>query len=165
MEGKYQIQWNESQAMMELYKGKLTTRPDSHSGEGIFFTSKFLASLAIWSNSIVYTYRCGREDGFIKSHLIAYHTRLNDIGTMVVMKLENDTKRTTKEVLDMFAPMEEGFVKTLIPMKEMCPLGDPVARSQARRILRRLDEFKEITLTPINANEMVLGMIHHVKQP
>ena len=29
-------------------------------------------------------------------------------------------------------------------MKEMCPLGDPVARSQARRILRRLDEFREI---------------------
>lgn len=63
---------------------------------------------------------------------------------MAVMKLENDTKRTSREVFDAFAPLEEGFVKTLIPMKEMCPLGDPVARSQARRILRRLEEFREV---------------------
>ena len=112
---------------------------------------------------------------------------------MAVMKLENDSKRTSREVFDTFAPLEEGFVKTMIPMKEMCPLGDPVARSQARRILRRLDEFREIvfdfrdidfmgqgfadvvfrvfqnqhpdiTLTVINANESVLGMIRHVKR-
>ena len=69
---------------------------------------------------------------------------MEGIGTMAVMKLENDSKRTSREVLDTFAPLEEGFVKTLIPMKEMCPLGNPVARSQARRILRRLDEFREI---------------------
>lgn len=35
-------------------------------------------------------------------------------------------------------------MRTEIPMREMCPLGNPVARSQARRILRRLDEFEEI---------------------
>lgn len=55
-----------------------------------------------------------------------------------------DAERTSKEIFNAFAPLEEGCVKTMIPMKEMCPLGDPVARSQARRILRRLDEFREI---------------------
>ena len=112
---------------------------------------------------------------------------------MAVMKQENDTKRTSREVFEAFAPLEEGLVKTLIPMKEMCPLGDPVARSQARRILRRLDEFEEIifdfqgiefmgqgfadevfrvfqdqhpkiTLTVINANRSVEGMIRHVRR-
>lgn len=190
---KQGVSLSASQAMTELYKGKLTTRPDSHSGEGIFFTSKFLASMAICSDSTVYTYRCSERDSFISSHLMAYYTRLNKIGTMVVMKLENETMRTTKEVFDMFAPIDEGFVKTMIPMKEMCPQGDPVARSQARRILRRLEEFKEvifdftdiefmgqgfadevfrvfqnrnpeIVLTVINANETVLGMIRHVKR-
>lgn len=107
---------------------------------------------------------------------------------MAVMKQENDTKRTSREVFEAFAPLEEGFVKTLIPMKEMCPLGDPVARSQARRILRRLEEFREVVfdfhgvgfmgqgfadevfrvfqdqhpdvkLTVINANASVQGMI------
>ena len=104
-----------------------------------------------------------------------------------------DAERTSKEIFNAFAPLKEGCVKTMIPMKEMCPLGNPVARSQARRILRRLDEFREIifdfcdidfmgqgfadevfrvfqdqhpeiALTVINANESVLGMIRHVKR-
>ena len=133
------------------------------------------------------------RDRFVQSHLISYYTKMEEIGTMAVMKLENESKRTSREVFDSFTPLEEGFVKTMIPMKEMCPLGDPVARSQARRILRRLDEFREIifdfcdidfmgqgfadevfrvfqnqhpdiTLTVINANESVLGMIRHIKR-
>lgn len=47
---------------------------------------------------------------------------------MVVMRLENDTITTSKDVFDSFAPLEEGFIKTLIPMREVCPLGNPVAR-------------------------------------
>lgn len=69
---------------------------------------------------------------------------MEGIGTMAVMKLANDSKLTSREVFAEFAPLEEGVVKTYIPLREMCPQGDHVARSQARRILRRLDEFKEI---------------------
>ena len=187
------ISLNSEQAAMELYKGRLTTDPARHSGEGIFFVSKMLSEFAVWSDNTVYSYRCDDRDRFVQSHLISYYTKMEGIGTMAVMKLENETKRTSREIFDAFAPLEEGFVKTMIPMKEMCPLGDPVARSQARRILRRLDEFREIifdfydidfmgqgfadevfrvfqdqhpdiTLTVINANESVLGMIRHVKR-
>ena len=182
-----------AQAALELYKGKLTTNPEGHSGEGIFFVSKMLAQFAIWSENTVYAYRCGDRHRFVQSHLISYYTRLEGIGTMAVMKLDNDTKRTSREVFDTYAPLEEGFVKTEILLREMCPLGDPVARSQARRILRRLDEFKEvvfdfrgidfmgqgfadevfrvfqnrhpdITLTVVNANASVQGMIRHVRR-
>lgn len=145
------------------------------------------------SSGKVYPYRCGDRHRFVQSHLISYYTRLEGIGTMAVMKLDNDTKRTSREVFDTYAPLEEGFVKTEILLREMCPLGDPVARSQARRILRRLDEFKEvvfdfrgidfmgqgfadevfrvfqnrhpdITLTVVNANASVQGMIRHVRR-
>lgn len=182
-----------AQAALELYKGKLTTNPEGHSGEGIFFVSKMLAQFAIWSENTVYAYRCGDRHRFVQSHLISYYTTLEGIGTMAVMKLDNDTKRTSREVFDTYAPLEEGFVKTEILLREMCPLGDPVARSQARRILRRLDEFKEvvfdfrgidfmgqgfadevfrvfqnrhpdITLTVVNANASVQGMIRHVRR-
>ena len=187
------ISLNSEQAAMELYKGRMTTDPARHSGEGIFFVSKMLSEFAVWSDNTVYSYRCDDRDRFVQSHLISYYTKMEGIGTMAVMKLENDSKRTSREVFDTFAPLEEGFVKTLIPMKEMCPLGDPVARSQARRILRRLDEFREIIfdfrdidfmgqgfadevfrvfqnqhpdimLNVINANETVLGMIRHIKR-
>lgn len=112
---------------------------------------------------------------------------------MAVMKLENHTTRTSVEVFETFAPMGDGFTKTLLPMKELCAFGDPVARSQARRLVRRLEEFEEvildfqgiefmgqgfadelfrvfqnknpkIKLTVINGNRAVLGMIEHVKK-
>ena len=128
---------------------------------------------------------------FVKSHLISYYNRLNQIGTMVTMKLENNTTRKIGEVFDMFAPIDEGFVRTRIPIKEVCPYGEPIARSQARRIVHRLEEFKqveldfegidfmgqgfadeifrvfqnehpEVELIPMNACRSVLGMIKHV---
>lgn len=179
--------------LAELYKGKLTTKPNNHSGEGIFFTSKVLNEFAVWSDSAIFAQGCYDKDCFVESHLIAYHNKLNHIGTMVMMKLENQTTRTIKEVFDIFAPVEEGFIMTRIPLAEVCPYAEPVARSQARRILYRLEEFKqiefdfegvefmgqgfadevfrvfqnqypEIELIPINANPTVLGMIKHVQR-
>lgn len=187
------MKMNAAQAALELYKGKFTTDPSSHSGEGIFFVSKMLSEFAIWSEDTYYSWRCDDRDRFVQSHLLAYYTRLGGIGTMAVMKLANNAEHTSREVFDEFAPLEEGVVKTQIPLREMCPLGDPVARSQARRILRRLDEFEEIifdfqgiefmgqgfadevfrvfqnqhpkiTLTVINANRSVEGMIRHVRR-
>lgn len=46
----------------------------------------------------------------------------------------------------MYTDIEEGFIRTSIPVKEACLTGEPVARSQARRICNRLDEFKEVIL-------------------
>ena len=54
---------------MELYKGRLTTDPDRHSGEGIFFVSKMLSEFAVWSDNTVYSYRCDDRDRFVQSHL------------------------------------------------------------------------------------------------
>lgn len=179
--------------LTELYKGKLTTSPENHSGEGIFFTSKVLNEFAIWSDNAVFSQGCYDKEQFLESHLLSYYNKINHIGTMVVMKLENQTVRTIKEVFDMFAPIEEGFIKTRIPLAEVCPYAEPVARSQARRILYRLEEFKqvefdfegvefmgqgfadevfrvfqnkypEIELLAINANRTVLGMIKHVRR-
>ena len=42
------------QAMLELYKGKLTTNPSCHSGEGIFFSSKMLTEFAILSDNTIF---------------------------------------------------------------------------------------------------------------
>ena len=179
------------EALLELYKGKLTTCPERHSGEGVFFTSKVLNEFAIWSDDVIYSQGCYDKGNFVQSHLLAYHNRLKGIGTMVVMKLENYTTRMIKEVFDMFAPIEAGFIKTRIPIAEVCPYAEPIARSQARRILYRLEQFKqvefdfagvefmgqgfadevfrvfqnkypEIELIPINANPSVLGMVKHV---
>ena len=46
----------------------------------------------------------------------------------------------------MYTDIDEGFIKTQIPVKEACISGEPVARSQARRICNRLDMFQEAIL-------------------
>ena len=69
---KYGLALDRRQAALELYKGRLTTDPSRHSGEGIFFVSKMLTEFAIWSENIVYSYRCGDRDRFVQSHLISY---------------------------------------------------------------------------------------------
>ena len=65
------ISLNSEQAAMELYKGRLTTDPARHSGEGIFFVSKMLSEFAVWSDNTVYSYRCDDRDRFVQSHLIS----------------------------------------------------------------------------------------------
>ena len=71
-------------------------------------------------------------------------------GTVIIMKLANNSARTINSVFDMFElPGDEdhGFVKTLIPVKlaqhdkEMM-----VSRSQARRVLARVNRFKHVGL-------------------
>lgn len=179
-------------AVTELYKGKLTTDPERHSGEGVFFSAKMMRSFAIWSDNTIFSTGYLEKDRLVKSHLIAYYNRFRKIGTMVVMRLENQTTRKVREIFNMFASIEEGFTKTVIPIREVCPYGEPIARSQARRILFRLEEFREvnldftgvdfmgqgfadeifrvfqkkhpeIVLNPVNANESVLGMVKHVR--
>lgn len=189
---KFQYSALYEDAVTELYKGKLTTNPTYHSGEGVFFSSKMMQNFVIWSDNTIFSTGFLEKDKLVQSHLISYYTRLQKIGTMVVMRLENQAARKIKEVFDMYAPVDEGFVKTVIPIREVCPYGEPIARSQARRILFRLEKFKEVeldftgiefmgqgfadeifrvfqnkhpelVLKPIHANESVLGMVKHVR--
>lgn len=133
-------------ALVELYKGKFTSNAVAHSGEGIFFSSKMLDDYVLWSDSLMYLCGNKRELKLIQSHLLAYASRLSKIGTMICMVLENDTSRKIEEVFDMYTDIDMGFTKTHIPIKEACITGEPVARSQARRICNRLEEFKEVIL-------------------
>ena len=73
------------QAVLELYKGKLTTNLKEHSGEGIFFSSRMLTEFAILSDHAIFSMKSENRESFIRSHLIAYYTRLEKVGTMVVM--------------------------------------------------------------------------------
>lgn len=141
--------WNNpdcEDALIELYKGKITSDSSSHSGEGVFFSSKVMSEFGIWSDAKIYKFGYGRDMEVIEHRLLAYASRLQNIGTLVMMTLENETSRKLSEVFDMYTDIEEGFIRTRIPVKEACLSGEPVARSQARRICNRLDEFKEVIL-------------------
>ena len=62
------------------------------------------------------------------------------------MELANKTHKELREIFDMYADIDGGLTKTSIPMKNIFGNTFPVARSQARRLSNRLEQFKEVEL-------------------
>ena len=145
------------EAVLELYKGKFTTNPDNHSGEGIFFSSKLLEKFALVSDNTIFKTGYDGDYTVINSHLLSYAMKFTKKGTVVVMELENQTNRKPLDVFNEYSNVDEGLIKTRIPIFEACRDRNPIARSQARRIAERLDEFKEVELDFSNAEIMAQG--------
>ena len=62
------------------------------------------------------------------------------------MRLYNHTSRTTKKIFDAYSSGEEyGFNKTVVPVS-LARYGEEqlVSRSQAKRLLSRVEVFKEV---------------------
>lgn len=174
-------------AILELSKGKLTTDPKRHSGEGIFFTSRMFDSFRILSDGAYFSHEIGDASDWLLEHQ-------GDKGTAVWMKLQNHTARTAKKIFDQFAPGDDfGFSKTIVPVR-LAQYGNDllISRSQAKRVLARVELFKsvvfdfkevesigqafadevfrvfaiehpEIEILATNANSAVKRMIAHVK--
>jgi anti-sigma regulatory factor (Ser/Thr protein kinase)/biotin operon repressor len=129
-------------AVLELAKGKFTTDPRNHSGEGIFFTSRMFDKFIIASGEVFFSHQFDEKEDWI------LHSSTNAGGTLVEMVLHNHTARTTKKVFDRFTSDDDyGFTKTVVPVKLM-HYGDDnlVSRSQAKRLLLRVDRFKTVVL-------------------
>ncbi len=126
--------------MLELAKGKLTTDPKRHSGEGIFFTSRIFDEYWILSGGTAFSHSGDIDEDWILA------TQEHWSGTTVSMTLESNTKRTAKEVFDELAPGDEyGFTKTVVPVR-LAQYGDDhlVSRSQAKRLLASVERFKTV---------------------
>lgn len=134
---------DERHAVLELAKGKFTTDPKNHSGEGVFFTSRMFDEYDILSGAVFFGHTSGRDEDWILER-----QKKNDTGTMVTMKLNNHTSRTMKKVFDQFTIGDDfGFNKTVVPVELAQYGGDQlVSRSQAKRLLSRVELFKVVVL-------------------
>ncbi|MFI5348555.1 MAG: STAS-like domain-containing protein [Elusimicrobiota bacterium] len=132
------------EALLELQKGKLTTNPEKHSGEGIFFTSKMFDTFHIQSrgygliggSELNATPDPGLEDDPWEK------------GTEVVMLIHENSLRKAEDVFGEFSNTEDfGFVRTRIPMIEAKGADEELlSRSQAKRVMMRTELFKEVIL-------------------
>lgn len=129
------------EAILELAKGKFTTDPANHSGEGIFFSSKVFDVFDIRSGKLHFAHDDGRVD-------VLFERSAEAPGTTVFMQLANDTARTTRAVFDKFAAPEEfTFAKTLVPVRLAQHEGEKlVSRSQAKRLTMRFERFQTVVL-------------------
>ena len=134
-------------ALLELSKGKVTTDPESHSGEGLFFTSRMFSRFSILSGSLYFRRQNQEGDDWLIDVDDKGHELLN--GTMITMDISVSATHTISEVLTRFASEHHdyGFTKTHVPMQLVRYEGEQlVSRSQARRLLARVDQFKEVLL-------------------
>jgi len=134
---------DERHSVLELAKGKCTTDPARHSGEGIFFASRMFDDFTILSGEAIFSHEFADAEDWIMER------EKYSSGTAVFMTLSTHTSRTTKKVFDKFASDsgDYGFTKTVVPVR-LVRYGDDnlVSRSQARRLLARVDRFKLVML-------------------
>ncbi|MDQ3261966.1 MAG: DUF4325 domain-containing protein [Pseudomonadota bacterium] len=131
---------DERHAVLELAKGKFTTDPKNHSGEGIFFASRMFDDFRILSGGVYFSHEFEENEDWIMQSGDTMP------GTLVKMRLNNHTSRATKKVFDKFTTDDNyGFTKTVVPVK-LTQYGDDnlVSRSQAKRLLLRIDRFKVV---------------------
>ena len=127
---------NEEEVVCELFKGKLTTDRKNHSGEGIFFSSRVMDRFQIVSGGYCYSMdQCGKE-------VVGDEQRS---GTQILMSISNYSQKKLSEIFNQYADIENGFVKTTIPLKNLFQ-GEMVSRSQAKRICERLESFQTVRL-------------------
>lgn len=131
---------DERHAILELAKGKLTTDPKNHTGEGIFFSSRMFDEFDILSGGVYFSHKFGDSADWI-----AERDRF-DTGTSVWMKLNGHTARTTGKIFDYYTSDDHyGFTKTVVPVK-LARYGNEnlISRSQAKRLLARVELFKTV---------------------
>lgn len=132
---------NASEALFELSKGKLTTDPARHTGEGIFFTSRMFDDFYILSGDLFFTHEPDSDWLLMRP--------ASSSGTSVSMKVSLTTTRTPKSVYEQFTSSDDqmDFSKTVLSVKLLEQTGAPlVSRSQAKRLLARLARFREVVL-------------------
>jgi biotin operon repressor/anti-sigma regulatory factor (Ser/Thr protein kinase) len=129
----------EEQAIGELLKGKATSMPERHAGEGIFFTSKACDRFALRSHRIELVFDTRRKDTFVT-------VRAPLRGTEVSLSVSRSARRKLQDVFADFAPedFDFRFERSLVTVRFYA--GEYVSRSEARRLLARLDQFREVIL-------------------
>ncbi|HUC59794.1 MAG TPA: DUF4325 domain-containing protein, partial [Streptosporangiaceae bacterium] len=143
---------SEFESVQELSKGKRTTDPRRHSGEGIFFTSKVVDIFRLTSSGVRWTVDNLRNDQ-------ALGVVPPTAGTSVQCQLDPHTERVLSEIFLEFTEDHE-FVRTrpVVKLFEISTLF--VSRSEARRLLDGLAaDFETVEVDFAGVTEVGQGFI------
>jgi anti-sigma regulatory factor (Ser/Thr protein kinase) len=129
----------ELEALQDLSKGKTTTMPSRHTGEGIFFTSKAANRFEIESGSLRWIVDNRRNDMAVGNldHPVQ--------GTVVRVEVDIDNAHDIAEVFAQFTEDFE-FSKTRTVIRLFAYGTEFVSRSEAKRLVRGLEKFREVVV-------------------
>ncbi len=136
---------DEREGVLHLSKGKFTTDPERHSGEGLFFTSRVFDVFGLFSEGLFYCKDNLQDDWFLERR-----KRDKSKGTKVSMAIRFDTKRTLGDVVNFFSRTESELplLDTTEIRVQLSKLEEEhyVSRSQAKRVLLGVEKFRRVVL-------------------
>lgn len=132
-----------SLAMLELSKGRLTSQPDRHCGQGLFFVARMADVFELHANQHSFQRRSWGRTGWQPGRP-APHS-----GTSAFVAIALDTDRTVQQVLQAHSVdgASYAFETTSVPLQLLT--GHQVgleSRAQARRVAHRLTAFRRADL-------------------
>jgi len=145
------------EGLLALTKGKVTTDPRNHTGEGIFFSSRAVDRFVIEANGICYTKDNSENDWFYAKSTVKK-------GTTLKLYIHHACTRSLKNIFSEYTdPEDYRFDKTEI-LVELAKLGDEryISRSQAKRILADLERFSRIVLDFRSVETVGQGFVDEV---
>jgi anti-sigma regulatory factor (Ser/Thr protein kinase) len=126
-------------ALEELSKGKLTTQPERHSGEGIFFTSLAVDLFDLRANNLRWTVDNRRND-------VALGEVELPSGTQIRFEVDAQTTRRLQEVFERFTDEELRFNRSRGIVKLFQHGAEFVSRSEAKRLMTGFERFAEVDI-------------------
>lgn len=150
-------------AVLELSKGRVTTNPRNHTGEGIFFASRAFSAFRVEANGLVYERRNRELERGDASAAFSPPLALppppqlpctaHKTGTSVAMAVRLSSKLELREIFNRYttgAPDDLSFDRTVVPVRlaRLARLGGEnlLSRSQAKRVMSGLEKFKVVEL-------------------
>lgn len=130
------------ESILQLNKGKMTTDPMHHTGKGIFFTARAFDTFEIYANSLHYLRDNNEKDWSFET------LPNNQAGSTIVMSINVQSNKNLVTLFKQFQESNElAFDRTEITVA-LARFGQEkfISRSQAKRILRGLAQFKHVTL-------------------
>jgi anti-sigma regulatory factor (Ser/Thr protein kinase) len=126
------------EAAAELTKGKVTTMPSRHTGEGVFFTSKAMDRFELTANGLSLVVDNDIDDTAIRVAPEAPGTRMH-------LRFRRPPQRSLQSVFEAWTDQFE-FSRTRTVVKLFGLGRDFVSRSEARRLLQGLESFREVVV-------------------
>jgi anti-sigma regulatory factor (Ser/Thr protein kinase) len=127
------------EALQELSKGKTTTMPSRHTGEGIFFSSKAANRFEIESGALRWVVDNRRNDMAVGTADPAVP------GTTVRAEIDSEN---ANDLTSIFAEYTQDFEfsKTRTIVRLFAIGTEFLSRSQAKRVVHGLEKFREVVL-------------------
>jgi hypothetical protein len=146
------------EAALHLSKGKVTSDPENHQGEGIFFSSRAFDRFEIYANHLHYIRDKNSHDWSLET------IDGKMLGTTVHMTLSRHTPTKLIDLLKQYQYQEDAsFSRTEVFVKMSQWGNEPlVSRDQANRVTRGLEQFQQIVLDFTDVRLVGQGFVDEV---